>query len=193
MPCPPMPSVSSPVPPVALPLTLAQPKLEMPQDIDSDEETMRECHVTATKSITSWSTEEGRHLRRRMLSHTASSSWQLSPKEHRVEVEAIPLISTDAFPTVLSLTLAFLSLLDPLREAPDAPNDDIAEELLQEIEHLVSFRHPDLVMFIGFDAIQLRYFMSSGKQPFEHLGKDPEKILQEYLKGNEPRHSATKA
>lgn len=36
--------------------------------------------------------------------------------------------------------------------------------------------------------------MSSGKQPFHHLGKgDPEKILQEYLKGNEPRQSATKA
>jgi hypothetical protein len=29
------------------------------------------------------------------------------------------------------------------------PNDKIAEELLMEIEHLASFRHPDLVMFLG--------------------------------------------
>ena len=35
--------------------------------------------------------------------------------------------------------------------------------------------------------VVLRYFMSSGKQPFHQLGLDPEKILQEYLKGNEPR------
>lgn len=40
----------------------------------------------------------------------------------------------------------------------------------------------------GAGCRQLRYFMSSGKQPFHQLGINPEKILQAYLKGNEPRH-----
>jgi len=31
------------------------------------------------------------------------------------------------------------------------------------------------------------YFMSSGKTPFHELGQDPEVILKEFLKGNEPR------
>eukprot|EP00435_Cladocopium_sp_Y103_P074618 s223_g50.t1 len=33
----------------------------------------------------------------------------------------------------------------------------------------------------------IMYFMSSGKQPFHQLGIDPKKIIQAYLKGNEPR------
>ncbi|CAE7335825.1 unnamed protein product [Symbiodinium natans] len=31
------------------------------------------------------------------------------------------------------------------------------------------------------------YFLSSGRQPFHHLTRDPEQILKEYAKGNEPR------
>lgn len=33
----------------------------------------------------------------------------------------------------------------------------------------------------------IMYFMSAGKAPFYQLGKDPELVLKEYLKGNEPR------
>eukprot|EP00438_Fugacium_kawagutii_P015513 Skav201954 [mRNA] locus=scaffold103:45722:46096:- [translate_table: standard] len=31
------------------------------------------------------------------------------------------------------------------------------------------------------------YFMSSGQQPFHQWGKDPEIVLKEYLRGEEPR------
>ena len=31
------------------------------------------------------------------------------------------------------------------------------------------------------------YFLSSGRQPFHHISRDPEEILNEYAKGNEPR------
>jgi len=31
------------------------------------------------------------------------------------------------------------------------------------------------------------YFMSSGKDPFHEMGEDPEVILTEYIRGNEPR------
>lgn len=33
----------------------------------------------------------------------------------------------------------------------------------------------------------IMFFMSAGKAPFYQLGKDPELVLKEYLKGNEPR------
>ena len=33
----------------------------------------------------------------------------------------------------------------------------------------------------------IMYFMNSGHQPFYQWGKDPEVILKEYLKGEEPR------
>jgi len=38
-----------------------------------------------------------------------------------------------------------------------------------------------------YSAALILYFMSSGKKPFHELGRDPELILKEYLKGNEPR------
>lgn len=37
----------------------------------------------------------------------------------------------------------------------------------------------------------IMYFMSSGQQPFYQWGKDPEIILKEYLKGEEPRPSVS--
>ncbi|CAE8631928.1 unnamed protein product [Polarella glacialis] len=33
----------------------------------------------------------------------------------------------------------------------------------------------------------IMYFMSSGRTPFYEMGRDPELVLKEYLKGNEPR------
>lgn len=33
----------------------------------------------------------------------------------------------------------------------------------------------------------IMYFMSAGREPFHELGKDPEIVLKEYIKGNEPR------
>jgi len=38
-----------------------------------------------------------------------------------------------------------------------------------------------------YSVALILYFMSSGKTPFHELGRDPEVILKEYLKGNEPR------
>ncbi|CAE8711737.1 unnamed protein product [Polarella glacialis] len=35
------------------------------------------------------------------------------------------------------------------------------------------------------------FFMSSGRDPFYEMGRDPELILKEYLKGNEPRPKAS--
>ena len=40
---------------------------------------------------------------------------------------------------------------------------------------------------MGWFNHQPRYFMNSGHQPFYQWGKDPEVILKEYLKGEEPR------
>ncbi|CAK9078603.1 unnamed protein product [Durusdinium trenchii] len=35
----------------------------------------------------------------------------------------------------------------------------------------------------------IMFFMSAGKAPFHEMGKDPELVLKEYVKGNEPRPS----
>jgi len=49
-------------------------------------------------------------------------------------------------------------------------------------------RHQDYTEKVDiYSAALILYFMSSGKTPFHELGRDPEVILKEYLKGNEPR------
>ena len=45
----------------------------------------------------------------------------------------------------------------------------------------------EIFFLMGWFNHQPRYFMNSGHQPFYQWGKDPEVILKEYLKGEEPR------
>ncbi|CAJ1374156.1 unnamed protein product [Effrenium voratum] len=37
----------------------------------------------------------------------------------------------------------------------------------------------------------IMYFLSAGRAPFHQIGKDPELVLKEYVKGNEPRPTAS--
>lgn len=115
--------------------------------------------VTNVSSLSSsWSTEEGRRLRRKKLSTTASESWKLSRKELCIKKElsrtlksTIYLATWKGTEVVVKSVKSAQNLHSDLahEESEMMPNDKIAEELLMEIEHLASFRHPDLVMFLG--------------------------------------------
>lgn len=112
--------------------------------------------VTNVSSFSSsWSTKEGRRLRRKKLSTTAAQSWKLSRKELRIKKELSRTLKSTIYlatwkgTEVVVKCAGLHSDLHQNEESEMMPHDNIAEELLMEIEHLASFRHPDLVMFLG--------------------------------------------